>query len=50
MIINITQVVHRILLRSGMVLLEGIVLSDVLKGRYSLGIAPLNPGGCEGVL
>ena len=40
--------VHRILLGSGCVLLEGIVLCSVEEGRYYLSAAPLNLGGCDG--
>ena len=40
--------VHQILLGSGCVLLEGIVLDGVKEGRYFLNAAPLNLGGCEG--
>lgn len=40
--------VHLILLGAGIVLLEGIVLTDVLEGKYFLSAAPLNLGGCDG--
>ncbi len=40
--------VHRILLGSGCVLLEGIVLDGVAEGRYELHAAPLNLGGSDG--
>ena len=40
--------VHLILLGAGIVLLEGIVLSDVPEGRYFLSAAPLKLGGCDG--
>lgn len=40
--------VHKILLAAGMVLLEGLVLSHVPEGSYTLCAAPLNLGGCEG--
>ena len=40
--------VHQILLGSGCVLLEGIVLDGVEDGRYFLSAAPLKLGGCEG--
>lgn len=40
--------VHLILLSAGIVLLEGIVLTDVPEGRYFLSAAPLNLGGCDG--
>ena len=40
--------VHRILLGSGCVLLEGIVLSSVDEDRYYLSAAPLNLGGSDG--
>lgn len=40
--------VHLILLGAGIVLLEGIVLTDVPEGKYLLSAAPLNLAGCEG--
>lgn len=40
--------VHLILLRRGIVLLEGIVLHDVPEGPYFLSAAPLNLGGADG--
>lgn len=40
--------VHLILLKRGIVLLEGIVLKDVPQGHYFLSAAPLNLGGCDG--
>ena len=40
--------VHKILLGAGIVLLEGIVLTDVDEGKYLLSAAPLNLGDCEG--
>lgn len=40
--------VHRILLGSDAVLLEGIRLQDVPKGVYWLNAAPLSLGGCDG--
>ena len=40
--------VHLILLGVGIVLLEGIVLTDVPEGKYLLSAAPLNLAGCEG--
>lgn len=40
--------VHLILLGKGIVLLEGVVLSDVAEGKYFLNAAPLNFGGFEG--
>ncbi len=40
--------VHEILLGSGAVLLEGIVLTDVAEGQYILHAAPLNLGGSDG--
>lgn len=40
--------VHLILLRKEIVLLEGIVLTDVPEGQYFLSAAPLNLGGCDG--
>ena len=40
--------VHLILLGSGVVLLEGVVLSGVSEGRYFLNAAPLNLAGFDG--
>ena len=40
--------VHLILLGAGVVLLEGIVLTDVEEGKYLLSAAPLNLAGCDG--
>ena len=40
--------VHQILLGAGIVLLEGIVLTDVEEGEYFLSAAPLNLAGCDG--
>ncbi len=40
--------VHLILLGKGIVLLEGIELSEVSEGRYFLSAAPLNLGGADG--
>ncbi len=40
--------VHRILLGSEAVLLEGIRLQDVPEGVYWLNAAPLSLGGCDG--
>ncbi len=40
--------VHRILLGSGCVLLEGIRLGGVPEGAYLLNAAPLNLGGADG--
>ena len=40
--------VHKILLGADIVLLEGIVLTDVAEGRYFLSAAPLNLAGCDG--
>lgn len=40
--------VHRILLRQGIALLEGIVLENIPEGRYFLSAAPLNLAGAEG--
>ncbi|MBP3647660.1 MAG: cyclase family protein [Clostridia bacterium] len=45
---NAPMHVHRILLGAGVVLLEGIVLTDVKAGKYFLNAAPLNFSGCEG--
>lgn len=40
--------VHLILLGKGVVLLEGIVLSEVAEGKYFLSAAPLNFAGIDG--
>ena len=40
--------VHKILLGADVVLLEGIVLTDVDEGKYFLSAAPLNLAGCDG--
>lgn len=40
--------VHRILLRAGVVLLEGAVLTHVPFGRYILYAPPIKLGGCDG--
>ena len=40
--------VHKILLGAEVILLEGIVLTDVEEGRFFLSAAPLNLGGCDG--
>lgn len=40
--------VHLILLGAGIVLLEGIILTDVVDGKYLLSAAPLNLAGCDG--
>ena len=40
--------VHLILLKQGIVLLEGIVLASVPEGRYFLSAAPLNLAGADG--
>ena len=40
--------VHLILLRRGIALLEGVVLTNVPEGRYFLSAAPLNLAGCDG--
>ena len=40
--------VHLILLKRGIALLEGIVLTGVPEGHYFLNAAPLNLAGCDG--
>lgn len=40
--------VHKVLLAKEIVLLEGIVLTDVSEGRYFLNAAPLNFAGFDG--
>lgn len=46
--LNAPMEVHKILLGQEIVLLEGIVLSDVPEGKYLLCAAPLNLGRCDG--
>ena len=45
---NAPMEVHLILLRSGIGLLEGIVLTDVPEGHYFLSAAPLKLAGSDG--
>ena len=45
---NAPMAVHKILLGAEVVLLEGIVLTDVPEGKYLLSAAPLNLAGCDG--
>ncbi len=45
---NAPKEVHLILLGAEVVLLEGIVLTDIPEGRYFLSAAPLSLGGCDG--
>jgi len=45
---NAPMQVHLILLRQGIVLLEGIVLQGIPEGRYFLSAAPLNLSGADG--
>ena len=40
--------VHLILLKAGVVLLEGIVLTEIPEGSYFLSAAPLNLAGADG--
>lgn len=40
--------VHKILLGADIVLLEGVVLTDVRDGKYFLNAVPLNLAGCDG--
>lgn len=40
--------VHKILLGAEIVLLEGLVLTDVCEGKYLLSAAPLNLAGADG--
>ena len=40
--------VHKTLLEKEIVLLEGVVLTDVPEGRYFLSAAPLNLAGADG--
>ena len=45
---NAPMAVHQILLSTGVVLLEGIRLSEVSEGAYLLNAAPLNLSGADG--
>lgn len=45
---NAPMEVHMILLGAEVVLLEGVVLSNVPEGKYLLCAAPLNLAGCDG--
>lgn len=45
---NAPMQVHLILLRRGVALLEGVVLTDIPEGRYFLSAAPLNLAGADG--
>jgi arylformamidase len=40
--------VHEILLRAGVVIVEGLNLSEVTQGRYTLICLPLKLAGCDG--
>ena len=40
--------VHLILLKKGIALLEGVVLTDVSEGKSFLSAAPLNLAGADG--
>lgn len=46
--VNSPMAVHKILLGANIVLLEGIVLEDVLPGKYFLSAAPLNLASLDG--
>lgn len=45
---NAPMEVHKILLGAEIVLLEGLVMTDVKDGKYLLSAAPLNLSGCDG--
>ena len=45
---NAPMAVHKILLRRGIALLEGILLKDIPEGRYFLSAAPLKLAGADG--
>lgn len=45
---NAPMEVHKILLGAEVVLLEGVVLTEVPEGKYLLSAAPLNLAGCDG--
>jgi arylformamidase len=47
-IYDISQEVHFILLRAGVVLLEGICLAEVSEDIYFLNAAPLNLSSADG--
>lgn len=46
--VDAPMAVHLILLKAEIVLLEGVILTDVEEGRYFLSAAPLNLSTCEG--
>ncbi|MBR5869845.1 MAG: cyclase family protein [Clostridia bacterium] len=46
--VHAPMAVHKILLSADVVLLEGLVLSHVASGAYTLCAAPLKIAGCEG--
>ena len=45
---NAPMAVHKILLRRGIALLEGILLKDIPEGHYFLSAAPLKLAGADG--
>ena len=45
---NAPMAVHKILLHRDIVLLEGVVLTNIPEGRYLLNAAPLNLAGADG--
>ena len=45
---NAPMAVHKILLGTDVILLEGVVLRDVAVGKYLLSAMPLHLAGCEG--
>ena len=45
---NAPMAVHKILLGKDIVLLEGVVLTNIPEGRYLLNAAPLNLAGADG--
>lgn len=45
---NAPMAVHKLLLGANIILLEGVVLTDVDEGRYFLSAVPLNLSGADG--
>jgi arylformamidase len=43
-----TRAIHEVLLREGMVVVEGLNLSEVSQGRYTLYCLPLKLEGADG--
>lgn len=45
---NKTKATHEILLKAGVVIVEGLNLSEITQGRYALYCLPLKIAGCDG--